>query len=203
MNIKSIFNKFFYNPKQFANKNKDLINISESTKLTKTCRFDVRKKGNSVRINIGRNNILGCRFILESNLGYIEVGDNCFINGDTKLISRSSIKVGNYVTMAWGITIYDHDSHSLNFQDRRDDINQQFIDYDSGEFIKNKNWDSVKSKPIVIEDDVWIGMHATILKGVIIGKGAIIGAHSVVTKNVPPFTVVAGNPAKIVKHLEV
>lgn len=54
-------------------------------------------------------------------------------------------------------------------------------------------------KPVVIEDDVWIGLRVTILPGVTIGKGSVIGASAVVTKSVPPYSVVAGNPAKIVK----
>ena len=56
---------------------------------------------------------------------------------------------------------------------------------------------------VVIGDNVWIGDKASILPGVIIGKGSIVGANSVVTKDVPPFTVVGGNPAKIIKKLDI
>lgn len=59
-----------------------------------------------------------------------------------------------------------------------------------------------RGKPIIIEDDVWIGTHAVILGGVTIGRGAVIGAQSVVTKNVPSNAVVAGNPARIIKLIE-
>ena len=64
-------------------------------------------------------------------------------------------------------------------------------------------WDSAYSahKPVVIEDNVWIGEYATVLKGVTIGEGAIVGCHAVVTKDVAPYTIVAGNPAICVKHL--
>ena len=65
--------------------------------------------------------------------------------------------------------------------------------------ISHKNWDVINSKPITICDDVWIGMNVTILKGVTIGEGAVIGACSVVTKEVPAWSVVAGNPAKVIK----
>ena len=71
-----------------------------------------------------------------------------------------------------------------------------------GNYLLNKDWSVVNSAPITIEDDVWIGMDALILKGVTIGKGSIIAPKSVVTKNVPPFTVVGGNPAAIIKQLE-
>ncbi|MCZ8192279.1 MAG: DapH/DapD/GlmU-related protein, partial [Microcystis sp. LE19-338.1B] len=67
--------------------------------------------------------------------------------------------------------------------------------------IKDAKDVDIQSAPVVIEDHVWIGFNVGILKGVTIGKGAIIGAGSVVTKDVEPFTVVAGNPAKIIKRL--
>ncbi|AKE63582.1 2,3,4,5-tetrahydropyridine-2,6-dicarboxylate N-acetyltransferase [Microcystis aeruginosa NIES-2549] len=67
--------------------------------------------------------------------------------------------------------------------------------------IKDAKYLDIKSAPVVIEDHVWIGFNVAILKRVTIGKGAIIGAGSVVTQDVEPFTVVAGNPAKIIKRL--
>jgi len=57
-------------------------------------------------------------------------------------------------------------------------------------------------REIIIEDDVWIGFNATILKGVKIGKGAIVSACSVVTKDVPPYTIVVGNPARVIKSIK-
>ena len=69
--------------------------------------------------------------------------------------------------------------------------------------LKDFNWSIVKTKPIIIEDDVWIGFGTIILKGVKVGKGAIISAGSVVTKDVESFTVVAGNPAQLVKKINI
>lgn len=57
-----------------------------------------------------------------------------------------------------------------------------------------------KDRPIIIEDDVWIGTRVTILPGVRIGKGSVIGAGSVVTKNVPPYAIFGGNPARLIRH---
>jgi galactoside O-acetyltransferase len=151
---------------------------------------------------IGDKSMVGCQFIFESEKGHISIGNNCFVNSGTKLISRTSINIGNHVTISWGCTIYDHNSHSLDYVERRNDIINQLKDYHSGNnFIMSKNWEPVKSKPIVIEDDVWIGFDVVILSGVKIGKGAIIGARSVVREDVEPWTVVIGNPAKIVKRL--
>lgn len=80
---------------------------------------------------------------------------------------------------------------------------QCYHDYmtNSKNFIENKDWSNVPMKPIVIEDKAWIGFDSTILKGVTIGEGSVVGAKSVVTRNVDPYTVVAGNPAKVVRKL--
>lgn len=67
-------------------------------------------------------------------------------------------------------------------------------------FIYSKDWSTVKTKPIIIKDKVWIGFNVIILKGVTVGEGAIIGA--VVTKDVPAYTVVVGNLAKVIKFLK-
>lgn len=104
--------------------------------------------------------------------------------------------------MLGGGTIYDHDSHSLNYLDRRNDINDELNDIRLGNnFIKNKDWSNVNSKPIKICNDAWIGMNVIILKGVTIGEGAVIGAGSVVTKDIPAWCVAVGNPAKVIRSL--
>lgn len=141
-------------------------------------------------------------FIFESKQGFIKIGNNVNIGG-ANLISKEAIIIGNDVTMAWGITIYDHNSHSLNWDERSKDNEQCYNDFTNfNNSVLNKNWENVQSSRIEIHDKVWIGFDVLILKGVIIGEGAIIGAKSVVTKSVPPWTVVAGNPAIIVKQLK-
>ena len=77
-----------------------------------------------------------------------------------------------------------------------------YKNYSSGDMLKDFNWNIVKTKPIVIEDDVWVGFNSIILKGVTIGKGSIVAAGSVVSKDVEPFTVVAGNPALVIKKMK-
>jgi len=202
MMIEKIINKLFYNPEKMVSKS-NYVECAKSTVLLKKFTIDFREKNNKVRVNIGENNMLACNLIFESSDGQIEIGHNCFINGSTQLISRKSIIIGNYVTIAWNVTIYDHDSHSLDYLNRREDISQQLFQYRSGKSIINdKNWATVNSKPIKICNDAWVGMNAIILKGVTVGEGAVIAAGSVVTKDVAPFTVVAGNPAIQVKDLK-
>lgn len=152
-------------------------------------------------LTIGEDCIISGNFIFESTEGQVKIGNHSYIGGST-FISRSQITIGENVTIAWGCTIYDHDSHSLDYRLRRKDIDDELRDIRAGvSFIKNKDWSCVSSKPIAIKNDAWIGMNCIILKGVTIGEGAIVGAGSVVTKNVPPWTLAAGNPARVIKEL--
>lgn len=106
--------------------------------------------------------------------------------GDFSGIGRNSlvsggVKIGKHVMMGPEVLIY-----TQNHDFSRTDIT-----------MDQQGWS--EEKLVVIEDDVWIGSRVTILPGVTIGKGSVIGASAVVTKSVPPYSVVAGNPAKIVK----
>lgn len=200
--FKKIFNFFFYNPYKIVENNKTIL-VDKTTVLLKSCRFRFDFQTPENQISIGKGSMVGCDFVFESGQGKISIGDRCFINSGTKLISRSSIVIGDNVTISWGCTIYDHNSHSLDYLERRRDIELQLQDYNNGvTFIKSKNWDVVKSRPIVIENDVWIGFDVVILSGVKVGEGAVIGAGSVVREEVEPWTVVIGNPAKVVKRLK-
>ena len=95
-------------------------------------------------------------------------------------MAAESIVIGNACMIAHGVYISDADWHGI---------------YDRAEPVGN-------TKPVVLEDNVWIGDSAIICKGVTIGENSIIGAGAVVTKNVPPNSIFAGNPAKLVKTLE-
>lgn len=152
-------------------------------------------------LSVGFDCIVAGNFVFESHEGQVIIGNHSYIGGGT-FISRSLIEIGNNVTIAWGGTFYDHDSHSLDHMKRRKDISDELDDIRNGrDFIANKDWSDVNSKPIKICDDAWIGMNVIVLKGVTIGEGAIVGAGSVVVKDVPAWTVVAGNPAKVVRNL--
>lgn len=153
-------------------------------------------------VTIGDRCMVRGQFIFETPSGEVSIGNNCQI-GEATFICRTRIDVGDDVTMAWGITLYDHDSHSTNWEYRKHDNEQCYKDYiTTGNNIANKDWTHVKSAPIRIEDKVWIGMDVLILKGVTIGEGSVVAARSVVTKSIPPYSLVAGNPARVVKSLK-
>ncbi|HKN19728.1 MAG TPA: acyltransferase [Dissulfurispiraceae bacterium] len=165
---------------------------------------------------VGENIFFWGTYPLISNNGYIEIGDDVRIIGSNnimvgfkvtggedktaRLVIRddvtigfgceinvaSSVYIGSHVRFATGVKIFDNNSHPTDARLRREKSPMTLQDI----------------APIVIEDDVWIGINAVILKGVVIGEGAIVAAGSVVTKSIPPNVIAAGNPARIVKSLQ-
>jgi acetyltransferase-like isoleucine patch superfamily enzyme len=125
-----------------------------------------------------------CIFNISALNSKIIIGDNVGISGST-IKATASITIGNNVLIGSGCLISDNDSHPIHYQDR---------------ILGNNN--KTKSCPIKIKDNVFIGARSIILKGITIGEGAVIGAGSVVSKDVPPLSIVCGNPAKVVKYLE-
>lgn len=124
-----------------------------------------------------RTNIMSSVTVLNKTFkrNKIQLGDNCIVNSGCILDGRGgNLKIGNNVDIAKGVWIFTvgHDPHS----DTHDTISQD----------------------VVIEDSVWIASRAIILPGVTIGKGSVVAAGSVVTKDVPAMSIVGGNPAKII-----
>jgi acetyltransferase-like isoleucine patch superfamily enzyme len=144
-------------------------------------------------LEVGPSSVMLCNVHFYRK-GLLSVGKMSYIGPGTDLFITSSISIGDNVMISSRCTIIDSDLHSLAFDERKDDILVVFN-------RKQKNWDGVEQAPIRIEDKVWIGLRSIVLKGVTIGEGAIIGAGSVVTKDVPPWVIVAGNPARVVREL--
>ena len=144
-------------------------------------------------ITIGRS----CRIFgrLESRgNGKITIGDNTCIYNRTVIGSVDSITIGNCVIISNHVHIYDNNNHPTSPAVRHEMCLNGF----EGEAWR---WVHAEWAPIVIEDDVWVGEYSAILKGVTVGRGSIVASHAVVTKDVPPYTIVAGNPARVVKEL--
>jgi acetyltransferase-like isoleucine patch superfamily enzyme len=150
-------------------------------------------------LNIGNNCIVDGNFVFETTTGSIAIGNNTFIGGST-FICVNNITIGNDVMISWGCTVVDNNAHSLISSERADDVKDALRAKHEGKTGIYKDWSVVKSAPITIKDKAWIGFNSIILKGITIGEGAVVGAGSVVTKDVPDYTIVAGNPAIIVKY---
>lgn len=147
-------------------------------------------------IGIGEKSCIRGSLEIQRENGRIEIGPNCYVGDHSRIWAASSIKIGSCVLIAHNVNIFDNDTHPTDFMERRDDAENIIF-----RGIR-KNYPSLHSLPIEIGDDAWIGCNSIILKGVKIGKGCIVAAGSVVTKDTPPFSIVAGNPAKVVKYLE-
>jgi len=147
-------------------------------------------------ICIGKNSVLRGELLIFAHAGEIHLGEDCYIGENSRIWSSELVKIGNRVYISHNVNIHDTNSHSLNSQIRH----EHFVKIISTGHPKINNFD-IQSRPVYIEDDVWIGFNSTIFKGVKIGKGAVIGACSVVTKDVPEFVVVVGNPAKVIKKI--
>lgn len=141
---------------------------------------------------IGRQSIVETKIVFERDRAAVSVGDRTFIGAGMMTVAHN-ITIGNDVMIAWGVSVSDHNSHSVVFSERMDDV----VDWLKGE----KNWSNVRYAPVRVCDKVWIGFDSIILKGTTIGEGAVVGAGSVVTKDVPPWTIVAGNPARIIREI--
>ena len=113
----------------------------------------------------------------------IKIGNDCGLSGTT-IVSASSIFIGNRVLIGSNSTLVDTDFHPLDWVERQ------------------MNPLNGKSAPIIIEDDVFIGMNCVVLKGVRIGRGTVIGAGSVVSKNIPAGCIAVGNPALVIRDLK-
>ena len=110
--------------------------------------------------------------------GRIEIGNHTFVNYGSSIAARASVKIGSYCHLGHYTFVMDNDQHDVV-----------------------RHTELPQSDPVIIEDHVWIGSKAIILPGVRIGSRAVIGAGSIVTKDIPPRCVAAGNPARVLRHL--
>ncbi len=149
---------------------------------------------------VGDDSVVKGSFIFEITEGQISIGSRTFIGGG-QFICIDSIKIGDDVMFSWGCTVADNNSHSHIWNQRKNDVAQWKNGLDENRIGKYKDWTNVKRGKIVVRDKAWIGFNSIILKGVTIGEGAIVGAGSVVTKDVPDWTIVAGNPARIIRTI--
>ena len=146
------------------------------------------------RIVIGDNCSIWGRFICHRD-GKIRVGSFTTIRHKTLVGSAASVSIGDYCMISNNVIIMDNNNHPVSPEKRRELLK-------SGFYGPLWDWEHSEKSPIVIQDNVWIGVRAIILKGVTIGEGAIVAAGSVVFNDVPSYCVAAGNPARVVKRLE-
>lgn len=130
---------------------------------------------NNAKLEVGNFSVYAGSKICVSAGAELYLGSG-YINHNSSIECFQKIYIGEHVIISDNVQIRDSDNHKI------------------------KGSEEKETQPIVIQDHVWIGMGAIILKGVTIGEGSIIAAGAIVTKNVPPHTIVAGVPAKVIKE---
>ena len=171
------------------------VNVKKINKIgnnsSLVCRIDKRHK--NAKICVGNDCLINGRLVAEIENSLIDIKDNVFIGGNTIIDCKQEIIIEDNVLVSYECVIFDHDSHSVISSERKNDLND----------FKNNSlkWGKVKSKKILIKKNAWICARSMILKGVTIGKGSIVAAGSVVTEDVPDYSLVAGNPAKFIKEV--
>ena len=169
--------------------------IDETAYVETTFSFQFFRSRHERAIEYGRgaSTYLGTMFDLGPN-ARVTLGDYALVHG-ARIICDAEVRIGDYALISWNVVLMDTYRVPMNARERRVEMEQ----------VPKRELRlacaPVEAKPINIERNVWIGFDACVLPGVTIGEGAIVGARSVVTTSVPPFTIVAGNPARIIREM--
>src|SRR5687768_4813710 len=162
------------------------MEVGDNTVIDSSSTFKKFFSKKPLGLRLGKNITLQSSSLATEENGYIEIGDYSYISG-AAIIACEAVIIGKYVFMAGGVTIVDSDFHPLDPGPRLEDT---IIISTVGKKMQRPKF---AIAPVIIEDDVWIGYNATILKGVTIGQGVIIQPGTVVLRDVPPGAVVSGN----------
>ena len=152
----------------------------------------IHNNANKEKIIIGKNVILECKINCNKK-GSIKIGNYTTIRENSVLNCDKKINIGEYCFIANEVLIQDNDSHPISPSARK----KQALE----NTYKRIDTYEARNAEVIIEDCVWIGTGAIILKGVKIGFGSIVGVGAVVTKDIPEMSLAVGNPAKVVKTI--
>ena len=166
------------------------VRIGEGSIFKGPCSFRRFHSEHDVGLLVGRDcTIDGCQFSVGKS-GRIVIGDQCYLTS-VILMCESEIRIGNRVMIGWNSALADSDFHPI-------DPALRLKDAMALSPAATTARPPIESKPIIIEDDAWIGPMVTILKGVTIGAGAFIEPGSMITRDIPAATRVGGNPAAVI-----
>lgn len=147
--------------------------------------------GKSSDIRVGAHSIVNGELFTFAHGGSIAIGEWCYIGEGTRIWSAQEVSIGNRVLVAHNVNIFDTLTHPLEAGARHAHFRHIAT-------VGHPKDIALDERPVVIEDDAWIGAGAFVLRGVRVGRGAIVGAGAVVTRSVPPGAIVAGNPARVI-----
>ena len=145
-------------------------------------------------LTVGDDSMIEGRIVLARPEARVTIGNRSFIGGGTTIDCSTSIAIGDDVLIAYGGIVMDHNSHSVFFEDRKDDL--------LAWHRKEYRFNHVACASTTIEPRCWIGARCIILKGVTLGEGSVVGAGSVVTRRFPPNSLIGGNPARLIRVID-
>ncbi|KRR23765.1 acyltransferase [Bradyrhizobium retamae] len=151
-------------------------------------------RGDTDKIVVGQHSRILGELLTFAHGGEIKIGEWCYVGEDSRIWSGASIVIGNRVLISHSVNIFDNLTHPLRAAKRHEQIRQIFTRGHPREI-------SLDESPVTICDDAWIGAGAMVLRGVTVGKGGVVAAGAVVTKDVPAFSIVAGNPAERIREI--
>jgi acetyltransferase-like isoleucine patch superfamily enzyme len=146
------------------------------------------------RIGRGASTYLGTMFDVGPR-GRVSLGEYALVHG-ARIICDAEVEIGDYALISWNVVLMDSYRVPLDAGARRRELEQ--VPLRRPRFLGA----GVSARPVRIGRNVWVGFDACVLPGVTIGEGSVVGARSVVVEDVPPYTVVAGNPARVIRSLE-
>lgn len=162
----------------------------------------IYQSAKTIECSLGDNIVIGENSFLQNSIinNHVQINrSNLIVDSKIDAYSYTGMNtvikhahIGKFCSISWNVSVSGggHDYHNIT--------PHPFVHLPSFGIVSNKS--DLEIKKISIGNDVWIGMNSCVLQGLSIGDGAVIGAGSVVTKNVPPYAIVAGNPAKIIKY---
>ena len=171
--------------------------VDETAYVETTFSFHLYRSQESVGVRIGRgaSTYLGTMFDAGPR-ARISLGDYALVHG-ARIICDAEVDIGPYALISWNVVLVDTYRLPLDVALRRRELERVA-------FRSPRSFAApVPARPVRIGANVWIGFDSCILPGVTIGEGAIVGARAVVTEDVPPYTIVAGNPARVIRRLKI
>ena len=170
--------------------------LDETAYVETTFSFRVYRSEQPVGVRIGRgaSTYLGTMFDI-GPCGRVHLGEYALVHG-ARIVCDAEVEIGDYTLISWNVVLMDTYRVPLDPAERRRELER--VPGRRPRYLAG----GAPARPVRIGRNVWIGFDACVLPGVTVGEGAVVGARSVVTEDVPPYTVVAGNPARVIRTLE-